>query len=318
MFSFSMLSPSASSDPRKSLLRPRQRRRRALSASIVLFTTLLGAPQPAHAMKWLAWLEELSGPGPYENNWIWTAEVACLGSRPELESIQRAYLNVLARRVTTNTVSPADSSPDVPAADAQSSAPGRAELEAFEKELTKLYRCRPNRSNNIMSVQLEYGSWEDKPRGRYLNEATLHNISAIAYFPLQRVVMPWRWDKDVPRWSRWVEVGVGVGAYGLTGSAIRDNDLWRGVIPWRVRVIPSEIFYNMREDRARDAFSPQRTRRILQAVQITGGYDWLLGRLDERQFDAPGLQVSEQRRERVRSVGLQIDLGMIAKGAFGR
>lgn len=365
--------------------------RRLFIPSLVFAVALnLMNPAPARANKWLAWLEELSGPGPF-HGWVVTADVACLGSPPEdVESAalflsaavkarngsdaeaaqafdafmtpiyQRQNLQLLPGDLKTlgglllnqkmalpvtfnpavgigvaNQTTQAAANAAQPNADAQAAAnaAGTPEAEAaaiafwteYERQQRRFRRCRVDRSNNIVSIQLEIGRYSDDDRSaqRYEGHTRLTTVNAIAYLPVERLIR-WNWRRSLSPGGRFVEVGTGVGAYGLNGSTLRDEDLWRGVVPMRVRIIPSEFVYAMFRPTKPGldvSLNPKteanRWRRLLQAVEYRFGQDLVLGTLDRDLYGAEGPVTIDQKHEWVRSYGFNFDLGIAFRALIG-
>jgi hypothetical protein len=171
--------------------------------------------------------------------------------------------------------------------------------------------CRLDRSNVVASIHYEGGRWDDTPND-YGAETKLRSYLAVIYIPVPRFYT----RGDLPRYSRAIEVGIGGGAYQLTGSTIRDKNLWRGVVPLRLRVIPSEIVWEMAKDGAPMRYDTSgwkaRARRALQSVQYRVGADWVLGEWDPAPFVVAGAQPSG-RNELVPTHGVEIDLGLLAR-----
>jgi hypothetical protein len=141
-----------------------------------------------------------------------------------------------------------------------------------------------------------------------------------------------------------------VGTYGVFGrSVLRDADYWRGVVPVRVRFMPTELFFlkkDLQSKRAsailagatrhcgdqRDLARCQREagdslgtalqeevgrkfswRKLGQSVQFMVGYDMVLGKLDAQSFIPEELQQPyEDKNEWVGTRALVLlDFGMI-------
>lgn len=345
--------------------------RRAASLALVM---ALAMPSMSYANKWLAWLEELSGPGPF-HGWVVTADVACLGSPPndaeslglmvvaavksvngtdqkatdefdklmasvyqrpsaQLTSAELDLLGSSVFRLTPDLIKSLGTliAPQVNLVPNAAGAPaGDAGTEPllgfwaeYEKQQRRFRRCRVDRSNNIVSVQLEFGRYHDDTKDKsYTGETQLTTINAVAYLPVERLVN-WNWKRSLSHGGRFIEVGTGVGAYGMSGSSLRDRDLWRGVVPFRVRVIPSEFFYGLYTAQKAGldvSLNPKtegnRWRRALQAIEYRFGQDLVLGTLDHRLFGQEGPVTTDQTHEWVRSFGFNFDLGIAFRALIG-
>lgn len=275
--------------------------RRILGGLIVAVLALLLTPAPALANKWLAWLEELSGPGPYDGFQL-TADILCAGSKPDV---------VLTRA--------ADDDPDL---------------------LASVYRCRKDRSNNILTLHAEYASYSDASQDEraYPGTTRLKRFAVIGYFPVERVftiVKPKAWRAPVSPYLRWAEVGTGIGMYGVFGSdVLRDKDYWRGAVPLRVRFLPGELFYiranreaaltasdegRQRVDLRRDLERRFSWRRAAQSLQVMVGGDLVIGSLDRQSFDPDELQKPYGKNEFVPTHSmLYVDLGMLIRAFVNR
>ncbi len=368
--------------------------RRSVPA-FLLAAVLLNAltPTNAAALKWLAWLDELSGPGEFDGVGFLAGDVVCIGaplSPPEtlaLVAYTSAGLQVPVQASTwraqatifENVIRAIDSEVgatreerleallrDIEAAqkalrpysqrtlldavlalrpersahraalDELTNAldPSRAYDPGFwadyEENQRRFRRCRVDRSNNVVSIQLELSWLTDdrlKDETRYTGKTRITTMSAIAYVPVGRLLR-WRWSQPVSPLGRSVEIGLGVGAYSVDGTTVRNIDMWRGVIPLRVRIIPSEIIYalkgcacspvdalNVRLDPTR---SGSRWRRFWQAFQYRYGWDMVIGTIDRTLYGELGPQTADERNEWVRSHGWVVDAGMLFRAAAGR
>lgn len=302
---------------------------------VALFAVM---PSPAYA--WLGWLDELTGPGKFRGD-LFVADVVCLGSPPTssevaaLLSYQFRTLEIARSGLQPGKREPIDVFDDVARWDRRAPAP--AEFTAALGELAKdpefyrqhveaarrFHRCLPNRANNVVSVQLEYGQWDDHP-DKYVGDTDLRSIMAVVYVPIERILTA-NWNKPLSRSSRWLEVGAGIGAYGMSGDTLRDKDLWRGVVPFRIRLIPSEIFYIGRRDAHRSLDPEYRTddadgrwRRFLQTFQFKLGFDLVLGTMSRDLFTPEELSRSDKPTEFVGTYGVQFDLGALARSIAGK
>lgn len=328
------------------------------STVLCAFIVILLVPTTARANRWLAWLEELSGPGPYDGYLI-TADVACLGSAPSDTEAGGLAVYSLARLSTRSDAVAVEAFDGVmaelsqpglmeddmallakvlsgdastltpyiksrPAATAATPVAATDLWQDYQRQQRRFRRCRVDRSNNLLSVQLEVGRYKDDLKGdRYEGSTSLTTISAIAYLPVERLIR-WHWTRPLSRAGRFLELGAGVGAYGLRGTTLRDEDLWRGVIPLRLRVIPSELVYALFKDNKGwldtsldPATRANRWRRVLQAFEYRIGQDLVLGTLDRDLFGEAGPQTTDQRREWVRSYGLNVDVGIVFRALIG-
>lgn len=244
---------------------------------------VLCVPTPAAAWKWLSWLDELSGPGPFDGKLL-TAELACSGHL--LESDREERVNELVALNTRNT-------------------PQRDDWHKIVQKIDDARRCRYDRRNVRYAVVLEAGWWSDRTNANYADAIRLTTVQSVAYVPLRI----WNRESD-NRVLRSVELGAGLGAYRLTGPGVVDerNDLWRGSVPLRIRVFPSELLLSAKwlGDRS------LQTRRLLQAVQFRAGGDFLPGLLSPDDFVlTPGSTARASRNEWVGTWGFTVDLGAI-------
>lgn len=232
---------------------------------------LLAVSRPASAgYWWLTWLDELSGPGPYHGP-LFPVEIWCFGSADE--KIIRA---------------------EIARADQAGTPPSIG-----------LTRCKANRTNTMFTLQLEVGFWNDNPDpDRYTGDVTLNSFELLAYLPLHQFGAP------ANRATRAIELGAGIGVYKLSGDeTVVDPDYWRGSIPLRVRLIPSELFFGT------DARVSPRARRVLQAIQLRAGWDFLPGTISSDSFS--GLPPGKTSNEFVATAGVQFDVGTLIS-AFRR
>ncbi len=230
---------------------------------------------PAHAIRWLTWIDELSGPGPFDG-YVLTGEVLCVGTLTD-DDVQRLR-------------------------------------SGGDGTLTHIRWCEPDRQNTAMALVVEFGRWSDKnrPGGRYEGLTQLTVGEVIAYFPLHRV-----FGKAVrPNpWSRSVELGAGLGFFAFSGSTVQENEWWRAAIPLRVRFMPSELFFSQSDSRSR---AERLRRRLLQALQIRAGFDFIPGRMEfAGAFKGGGLK-SKASNELNPTAAVQLDLGLVAAALFGK
>jgi hypothetical protein len=336
------------------------------STVLLAFVLTLLVPTTASANKYLAWLEELSGPGPFHGA-VFTADVACIGSPPNDAESLGLFVYAAAK---IEGASDADAalrfdtfmSPVYQRTDKQliegdvvelfkelrtqlltanfDNPPVRSAVTAvlptaapsaivglwneYERQQRRFRKCRVDRSNNIVSIQLEIGRYKDDlDDKRYEGTTRLTTITAVAYLPVERLFR-WDWKRTLSPGGRFLEVGAGVGAYGLDGDTLRDEDLWRGVVPMRVRLIPSEIIYALYKPRKPGldvSLNPRtegnRWRRLFQAVEYRFGQDLVLGTLDSDLFSDAGPSTTNQKHEWVRSHGFNIDLGIAFRALIG-
>lgn len=386
-------------------------------ALAVAFSIVIASPS-AYANKWLAWLEELSGPGAFESKLRWGVEAGCLSSpttrlqllallastaaevaqkedqagvtfeavrtevnsfsgRSEDERLQNffaalddargkaatnagrvdVYATATGRGLSGTTrqalVWLLDVVPEaVDGVDASSaratqlaSALGRGIsydfLGRFQKNLSRFNRCAADRSNNLLTIQIE-AAWltdtlkDERADGGYPGYTRAVTVSAIGYMPLGRVLpfvgrngrVGWHWKEDVPTWARFIELGTGVGTIGLSGTTIEYADQWRLTLPMRVRVLPSEIFWslaecgskttNHRSSRVPTAASKaDRIRRMLQSLQYHYGADLIFGRINSGVYSDLGPSTETLKNEIVNSHGLTFDVGTLIRGISG-
>jgi hypothetical protein len=225
---------------------------------------ILLTARPASAGSWwLTWLDELSGPGPYRGPII-SIDVWCFGTR---------------------TLTPAEISTEQGG-------------DSTKNILVKPAFCTADRSNTIFGLQLEMGFWNDNPGTRYVGDTSLKSYQVIAYFPLHRI-----FSTEVNRATRAIEVGAGLGLYQLTGDTVVEPEWWRGSVPIRVRVMPSEFFYSKSSTK-----NPQ-VRRALQGIQFRAGWDFLPGVISSEAFR--GLPPNQVSNEFIKTYGVQFDVGSL-------
>lgn len=252
--------------------------------AVLLSTSLLvlGMPSPAHANKWWGWLEELSGPGPFHGT-VLLGEIGCSG---ELLTFERKRMLEELLKWKANI------------ADALSS-------EEIVRRIDQARLCRYDRRNVRYAVVVEGGRWSSDPNENFEGAFRLITAQTVLYTPLRR------WDRDGDnRVLRAVEIGAGLGAYRLTGSGVGEDDreFWRGSVPFRVRLILSELL--MDDDWL--ARRSLQTRRVLHALQFRFGYDFLPGLLNPSEFRvSPGRDPGASSNEWLKTYGFTVDLGAI-------
>lgn len=208
----------------------------------------------------------------------------------------------------------------------------------FRENLSSFNRCAVDRSNNLLTIQIE-AAWLTDGRlknrrddGGYPGYTRAVTVSAIGYLPVGRVLPlivggSEYWSREVPKWGRAVEVGTGVGTIGLSGTTIEYPDQWRFTIPLRARVIPSEIIWLLAERgkkpphrsvRIPEATKANRIRRMLQSIQYHYGADVILGRIDNQVYSDAGPRPVTLRNEVVESRGVTIDIGTLIRARAGR
>ena len=308
----------------------------AFSVARVIFVCicLLSFAQPADARSkwWLSWLDELSGPGPFKGQ-TFVAEIWCVAKLTDTGvAEQNVVLTNLSDSFKTGTLAIApfltvtgeagtafeafvQKSP-VAAANRLRALESQLEDARNQIELDKANRmCFAGRENALFSIVLETGQWNDEPDGRYEGDTDLKLFQGVAYFPLHRVLGGLA---DPSRVARAIELGTGIGAYRLSGTTIREPQWWRGSIPFRVRIIPSELFYG-NSSYEFDAAARERARgkkalrAVLQAFQFRFGGDLLPGALTSIPFN--GLDVNENT-EWLWTTSVQIDLGALVWAPF--
>jgi hypothetical protein len=239
----------------------------------LVFLFLLAVARPASAQWWwLTWLDELSGPGPYHGP-ILPIEIYCFGKKvtnlDEIKVMQQ-------QQGGTSTF-------QVP--------PGA---------------CKADRSNTLLTLQLEMGFWDDDPDpDRYTGDTSLKSFELIAYLPVHSL-----FKTEINRFTRATDLGAGIGFYKLSGQTVRDPDYVRGAIPVRVRLLPSELFFG------KDAKPNPKLRRALQALQVRAGWDFLPGTITSASFN--GLPNGESSNEFVFTFGVQYDLGTLIWAAANK
>lgn len=389
---------------------------RPLRLAVVAAFSIVIASPPAYANKWLAWLEELSGPGAFEGPIRWGVEVGCLTS-PVTTVELMALLAATAAEVSgasSDDVSrtydavrleigesegsndeakvehllagldalrdPAQTNAQL--ADAYTKKTGRttettkqaltwlldvipvsfdkatlsgARAQAatalpvaglpykfvarFRENLSRFSRCAVDRSNNLITIQIE-AAWltdtlkDERADGGYPGYTRATTVSAIGYVPIGRVLplivgSAGRWSREVPAWGRFIELGTGVGTIGLSGTAIEYPDQWRLTLPMRVRVLPSEIFWSLAECGKKpgshrssrvptEASAADKIRRALQSLQYHYGADLIFGRINSGVYSDLGPAAETLSNEIVRSHGVTIDIGTLIRARAGR
>lgn len=208
----------------------------------------------------------------------------------------------------------------------------------FRENLSRFNRCAVDRSNNLLTIQIE-AAWLNDDRlkarrvdGGYPGYTRAVTVSAIGYLPIGRVLPlivggSKYWSRDVPPWGRAVELGTGVGTIGLSGTTIEYPDQWRFTIPLRARVLPSEIIWLLAERGKRaphrsvrmpEATRASRVRRMLQSIQYHYGADVIIGRIDNQVYSDVGPKPNTLRNEVVRSRGVTLDIGTLIRARAGR
>lgn len=248
--------------------------------TFVFCACLLLIGKPADA-KWWTWLDELSGPGPYDTSVVWSAEVRCL-ARASRDDVEKVLDDLNA--ISSNPAL----SPDQ-----------KRERSRNAANQLRNMPCGVDRSRTVVSLVLEFGFWDDQPK-RYIGDTRLRSYQAIAFFPLHRALGP---SVQPNILTRSIEIGVGVGAYRLHGGTVREQDLWRGSVPLRSRIIISELVPAVSK-------LSNRWRKALQTVQLAFGADLLPGRLRSESFN--GLNVDEEW-DFVPSRSVQVDLGALVR-----
>jgi hypothetical protein len=324
------------------------------SAALV-FGFLLMSPAHAHA-GWLAWLEDLSGPGPYAGS-SFSGEAFCLGAWDykedkdfearltkvrDIKAATEKQIDALERQLNAKAtadslkVTPDDSAlllqnlKNLREALDQVLAPLDAEGPARDKDVSRQRWCFLDRSNSIASLQVDAGFFDDRggkfeSSPTYAGDTDLIRFAIVIYTPLQRL-NPFQWGKSgrLNRWLRPIDLGAGLGAYILSGSTITpENGLWRAIVPLRIRAMPSEWFFPGRRDlvaqHPSDDGSGGRSRRFSQAFKVFAGFDWVLGRYNASDFTSSDVTPDLERRgEKIFTWGIEMDLGLLARAAVNR
>ena len=352
------------------------------SATVLL--ALFFAPAPSYALKWLAWLDELSGPGPYRG-WGVVADIGCIASRlrpqqdfallvytyaqQEKTDAAEAFERVIAAiemadgateeekfrnfMATMRSQAPKPGvAVDLPStyADLNLDKIVRSDVflndrfwSEYEKNQNRFSRCRVDRSNNLLSVSLELDVVKDRLKYKrdtpYEGKTDLVAMAVVGYVPIGRIGQlaslvrgrKHRWGHNVPAWGRTIEIGVGAGAYGLTGSTLTNRDMWRGIVPLRVRALPVELVWQLvashknknRTTGGLDTSLPpedkaSRLRRAAQAFEYRFGQDLVIGTIDARLYGDNGPRTTDDQNEWIKSHAVTVNLGMVYRAAFGR
>ena len=262
--------------------------------SVVIAMFLVGLiPSDARANKWFAWLEELSGPGPFRGNTL-RFDVYCNGRLDH--RILNAYVALLQ--------TPAAASP-------------QEQIEKTRLAFVRSGWCRPDRANVRFSLGVEAGWWTARENTAFVGDVDLRTLYVILYSPVGTIVRPGRHDRTGPAPDfeppsgvdtsplRAIELGAGFGGYRMSGSAVQTSDHRGWVVPLRVRVFPSELLLPVDPG----SRAVPKWRRALRAVSLYGGIDYLPGRLPSSAFRTAGpTEDTLSERERVPTWGVNIDL----------
>jgi hypothetical protein len=166
--------------------------------------------------------------------------------------------------------------------------------------------CKADRSNTLVTLQLEIGIWDDDPDpARYTGDTTLKSFELIAYSPVHTL-----FRTEINRVTRATDLGAGIGFYKLTGPTVHEPDYVRGAIPLRVRLLPSELFFS------ENSTTKPKVRRALQALQFRAGWDFLPGTISSTSFN--GLPSGESSNEFVGTFGVQYDIGTLIWAAANK
>lgn len=273
--------------------------------SVVIAMFLVGLmPSDASANKWFAWLEELSGPGPFKGNTL-RFDVYCNG-RLEKRTLD-AYVAQLQKPVATTELEKTEQA---------------AENERARQKFLRSAWCRPDRANVRFSLGVEAGWWTARENPAFAGDVDLRTLYVILYSPVGTIFRPGSRRGSPPPTGldtsplRAIEIGAGFGGYRMSGSAVQTSDYRVWVVPLRVRVFPSELLSPVNPGN-RDV--PQ-WRVALRAISLYGGIDYLPGRLPSSAFRMTGPTVDTlSEHERVPTWGINIDvLAFLPGGALVR
>lgn len=278
----------------------------ALVVITLLFVGL--TPSSAHANKWFAWLEELSGPGPFRGNTL-RIDVVCSGrTQPNVKTT----IDLTIAAALASTPEAANARAD----DGQAGKKPDQDEAALNRKLAAALAehrlCQPDRSNVRFSVGYEQGWWEAKQDARYDGTVRLRTYTAVVFAPVRALFLA-EGEKDTSSF-RALEVGLGLSAYRLTGTAVVDRDYWRLAVPLRARVFPSEVLpltSNAYTGKAKTV-----VRNILRPVTLYVGLDYIPGELPSSAFrltdGRPPSSLSQS--EWVPTWGFNIDILAFRKG----
>jgi hypothetical protein len=276
--------------------------RLALGVIVIL---LVGASPSSAAHKWFAWLEELSGPGPFRGNTL-RIDIACSGRLPE-GAVEQVQADVTSGKLTTrrdalrkaqegagNTTS------------GKSAASGTASLPTAEDVLAKKRWCDDHRTNVRFSVGYEQGWWDAAHNSRYDGTVRLRTYTAVLFVPVKA---PFLEQGEVDTSAlRALEVGLGLSAYRLTGTAVVDRDYWRLAVPLRARIFLLDILPPPSKPSPTKVTKVVRT--ILKPLTLYVGLDYIPGELPSSAFRltdvSPPSRLSQS--EWVPTWGINIDV----------
>lgn len=255
----------------------------------VITILLVGASPSSAAHKWFAWLEELSGPGPFRGNTL-RIDIHCNGRLPR--SLEAAV--TLATQVAN-----------------ASQAPGNAP-KTIEESLAVQRWCDNDRSNVRFSIGYEQGWWDAEDNPRYDGTVRLRTHTAVVYVPVKA---PFLKEGEIDTSPlRAFEVGLGLSAYRLSGTAVVNRDYWRLAVPLRARLFLHDILPPTSKPSTSQATKVVRT--ILKPLSLYVGVDYIPGELPSSAFRltdiSPPSRLSQS--EWVPTWGINIDVLAFRKG----
>lgn len=108
-----------------------------------------------------------------------------------------------------------------------------------------------------------------------------------------------------------VSVGIGAGAYVISGDATVESPVLLPVMPVRVKVLPIELIVQWCKPKARATATTDqvsRARRLERALEYRAGFDFTLAAPNPADFRTA---IPEPRREWLETYSLQVDLGRL-------
>lgn len=247
---------------------------RRLRSFVVLasaMTVALLCPATVHGAFW-GWLGELSGPGPFAGP-TYSVEMLCLPS---------------AERAKAAGVAPVSTTPETP---------------------RKRVGCHFDRDDAKIAIHFEYSPTLDdrpeerNPAERYQGDTDLIGYRGVVYTPVGfGKGLSTSWGRALQR----VEVGVGLGAYRITGDTLLKDSLTPWVAPVRVRVFPVEFIYALVSKGGVRAYRDAPWgRRYARVIEYRAGWDVMLSNLDPNDFRVAKPKAG--RGEWIPTGGFQVD-----------
>jgi hypothetical protein len=155
----------------------------------------------------------------------------------------------------------------------------------------KSLRCHFDRDDAKIAIHFEYSPTMDDvpderdPADRYKGDTDLVGYRGVVYTPAG---FGKRLGTRFGRAMQRVEVGVGIGAYHITGDTLLKDSLTPWVAPVRVRVFPIEFIYALFADPPKGGVHAFRDagpgRRFARVIEYRAGWDVMLSNLDPNDF----------------------------------